>query len=244
MTATEVDHARKDLKERGIIEERLAGVPATIHYRANITRIADLLTNGYSSDIELPERDERGRFLSDDGNPGNCPSSRETRQLDSGNPGSKPTGIPAASDPENGSLSIDYQRLSESTSENTDGANAPHTPNFLALSLAYGESDADCDEQDAVDKRAHFMALAEVCSIMVDLASVNQKRQLGQSAKLLREKVGAQPEDIMRFRAWWDENDWRGKKGQAPTPSQVREEWGKFAKAFGDGGQEIVRVNR
>jgi hypothetical protein len=125
-----------------------------------------------------------------------------------------------------------------------DGADAPHTPNFLALSLSYGEAPADCDEQDTVDKRAHFMALAEVCSIMVDLASVNQKRQLGQSAKLLREKVGAQPEDIVRFRAWWDENDWRGKKGQAPTPAQVREEWGKFTQAFGAGGQEIVRVGK
>ena len=30
------------------------------------------------------------------------------------------------------------------------------------------------------------------------------------------------------FRRWWDEADWRGKKGQPPTIRHIRETWGQF----------------
>ena len=75
---------------------------------------------------------------------------------------------------------------------------------------------------------AHFVALAEVCRIDLSLATNNQKQQLGQSAKLLRDKAKVAPAEIARFGAWWYAEDWRGKKGQAPTPAQVREEWARF----------------
>lgn len=77
----------------------------------------------------------------------------------------------------------------------------------------------------------HFVALAKVCQIDLGLASKTQKQQLGQSAKLLHEKAEATPEQIDNFGTWWFSEDWRGKKGQPPTPVQVRESWGMFKKS-------------
>jgi hypothetical protein len=38
-------------------------------------------------------------------------------------------------------------------------------------------------------------------------------------------------DDLDRFSAAWYAEDWRGQKGQAPTPAQVLIEWGKYASA-------------
>ena len=77
------------------------------------------------------------------------------------------------------------------------------------------------------DGRAHFVALSKVCKIDLPLATDTQKRQLGQSAKLLK-KAEVTTEQLERFEKYWYGQDWRGKKGQAPAPAQVRAEWGKF----------------
>lgn len=231
MTVTEIDHARRDLKERGIIEEKLAGVPATIHYRADIARIAELLAGESQSTEETPGQDP------DTENP----SYWETRKLDTEKPGNLIPENPETSYQETQQLSIDYQRLPETKY----GADAPRTLTLPSMELEGVDEDGQTEtETDKIDGRAHFMALAEACSIAVGLATSNQKRQLGQSAKLLK-KSGALPDDLARFRAWWDENDWRGKKGQPPAPAQVREEWGRFVESAGVGdGADVVRIGR
>lgn len=75
--------------------------------------------------------------------------------------------------------------------------------------------------------KAHFVILAKVCKIDLNLMTETQRHQLGQSSSLLK-KAGVLPEQIERFEKYWYSMDWRGKKGQAPTPAQVRAEWGKF----------------
>lgn len=48
--------------------------------------------------------------------------------------------------------------------------------------------------------------------------------QLRHYAKELRES-GATPEQISLFGEWWRMNDWRGQKGQLPTPADVVKSW-------------------
>jgi hypothetical protein len=49
LTRRNQETARKNLKELGILEEKLKGVPATLHYRLDLTRLADLVSL-YASD--------------------------------------------------------------------------------------------------------------------------------------------------------------------------------------------------
>ena len=76
--------------------------------------------------------------------------------------------------------------------------------------------------------RSMFTALADVCRYDMKLITGAQRGQLNQTEKRLRE-AGVVPRDLTDFDSWWKAHDWRGKKGEAPRPSQVREEWGKFA---------------
>jgi len=98
---------------------------------------------------------------------------------------------------------------------------------------------------ETTNKRAHFMALAEVCKIDVRGATVNQRRQLGQSSKILRERLEATPEQIRNFARWWYKNDWRGQRGQPPKPAQVRECWGRYMdETAGGKAVGVVRIGR
>jgi hypothetical protein len=76
--------------------------------------------------------------------------------------------------------------------------------------------------------QAMFSALAKACKIDYRIATDQQRGELNQSEKMLRTKARASPEDLPDFEKWWYAYDWRGKKGDAPKPTQVREEWQKF----------------
>lgn len=39
--------------------------------------------------------------------------------------------------------------------------------------------------------------------------------------------------------SYWQSQDWRGKKGQHPTPANVRETWGKWTAADGVVGRQF-----
>lgn len=75
-------------------------------------------------------------------------------------------------------------------------------------------------------------ALYNLCAIDIATASPGYRRRISQCGITLI-KSNAQPADLDRFKAWWLENDWRGKKGDAPTPEQVRDCWGKMNGNFG-----------
>lgn len=73
-----------------------------------------------------------------------------------------------------------------------------------------------------------FGALAKTCSIDWRGCTDKVRGQLNQSAGILLNKLGATPEEILAFREWWDRYDFRGQKGDAPRPHQVRDCWGQF----------------
>ena len=80
------------------------------------------------------------------------------------------------------------------------------------------------------ESRAMFAAMCSVCCIdwrVAPDAGDKGKQAVRQSEKILREQ-GYVPSDVADFKAWWDGWDWRGVKGQAPTPAQVRSEWGQM----------------
>jgi len=93
------------------------------------------------------------------------------------------------------------------------------------------------------DGRAWFLSMASLCVVDLKVATKAQTGNLGQSSKKLKD-AGVTPEQIDAFGPWWYENDWRGKQGQPPTPSQVRSEWGKFVKSGADSGRRVVKLGR
>ena len=70
-------------------------------------------------------------------------------------------------------------------------------------------------------------ALYNLCAIDVATASPGYRRRISQCGITLI-KSNVQPADLDRFRSWWFANDWRGIKGDAPTPEQIRDCWGKM----------------
>lgn len=59
--------------------------------------------------------------------------------------------------------------------------------------------------------------------------------QLNRYGKELRE-AGANPDQVLGFGVWWRKEDWRGRKGQPPTPADVVKNWPQFLNAqVGDG---------
>jgi len=63
-----------------------------------------------------------------------------------------------------------------------------------------------------------MVALADVCKRVLK----DNTPMIGRYAKTLL-KSGYTPEDVTNFLNWWKRSDWRGRKGQAPTPAQVVE---------------------
>ena len=94
------------------------------------------------------------------------------------------------------------------------------------------ESSAKPDETTLTPSQGLFQALADLCQISTDAKIITkaQRGQLNAEAKRLRE-ADIDGFGIEAFGRWWYANDWRGKKKQAPGPSQVRSEWGKFQAA-------------
>lgn len=83
------------------------------------------------------------------------------------------------------------------------------------------------------DRDVIFESLAEVCRVDWQVCTKEQRDQLNQSVGILRRaggKAGKGDDDIaatVRYVAeWFSKNDWRGKKGETPTPAAIREVWG------------------
>ncbi len=52
-------------------------------------------------------------------------------------------------------------------------------------------------------------------------------KRISVAAKYLAQRE-VDPECIAEFAAWWHSNDWRGKRGDVPTPERVTELWLQF----------------
>jgi len=84
--------------------------------------------------------------------------------------------------------------------------------------------------------QANFQALCDLCVKPVDLLTKDEKGHFNQVEKFIREKGRGNWRLILKFGEWWYQHDWRGKKGQAPEPSQVRKEWGRFMNWYRQNG--------
>ena len=115
----------------------------------------------------------------------------------------------------------------------TAGADAPPPPSEPKAKPKKRKRKDPSPKQQAA--RDMFEALAQACQINLTTLTDTQRKQLNQSEKILRAD-DAIPADMEPFSTWWYANDWRGKKGDAPRPAQVRETWGQF-KAWREGGQ-------
>ena len=75
-----------------------------------------------------------------------------------------------------------------------------------------------------------FEALALVCAIGISKGALTEKQRgiLNKESNKLRTVLKATPRDILGFKAYWFDNDWRGQRDQWPQPHQVREEWEKY----------------
>ena len=76
----------------------------------------------------------------------------------------------------------------------------------------------------------HLIAatLAEVCK--QDLEA-NRGRLFGESKQLSRAEPKPTPELIRQYYdadSWWYTSDWRGKRGEFPTPAMIRQTWGQW----------------
>lgn len=83
------------------------------------------------------------------------------------------------------------------------------------------------NDDEKQNGQSHFVALMTLCKFDSKLMTKDQRGQLAGESKRFK-TAGITPEQIARFGKYWYAQDWRGKKGQAPTPAQVRAEWGKF----------------
>jgi len=79
-------------------------------------------------------------------------------------------------------------------------------------------------EENAKRKDELFESVASLCRIDWKLCTAEQRGALNQTCGILR-KEGHTPEEVRQFGQWWWKSDWRGRQGQAPTPSQIREMW-------------------
>lgn len=62
-----------------------------------------------------------------------------------------------------------------------------------------------------------------------DTLPSNDQSNIGKAtSKWLRAK--ATPNDIQAFGQWWYTEDWRGKKGEAPSLAEIGRQWGRFKK--------------
>lgn len=82
------------------------------------------------------------------------------------------------------------------------------------------------------------LAILEVCSLDFEMLSNGTKTELANTLKKFKRKK-SEPTEVLDFRRWWDEYDWRGKKGQSPTLVQLCENWKLFisGKSSGEDGK-------
>lgn len=115
LTRNEQETARRNLRERGLIEERLAGVPATLHYRINLDAILLAVS-------QFGEKCQTSLAKSDKLVSGKAPNYPETTTQNT----------PQITDTESGTVK-------QTAPQQQHGANAQHAPKAAAASSSEPE---------------------------------------------------------------------------------------------------------
>lgn len=100
----------------------------------------------------------------------------------------------------------------------------------LKKPLKKEESGASAPRPDKTLHGKLFMAIADTC--LIDVTAKPSAARVGRVAAWLVNKPGIQCDHVTQFGAWFATNDWRGQKGEKPTPEQVQSEWAKFAAGY------------
>lgn len=85
-------------------------------------------------------------------------------------------------------------------------------------------------------------AILEVCNLDSTLISQQVKFEVitasdAFKSDAFKSKYGSEyslrviAEEIERFKAWWYEMFWKGKNGQTPSPTEIRDRWGQYQSA-------------
>lgn len=74
-------------------------------------------------------------------------------------------------------------------------------------------------------------AIANICQIDIDTCTSRLRDELKEVTIKLSQKDNV-PAVLEKHPKWWYANDWRGKKGQPPTPGQIADSWGAFESSF------------
>lgn len=82
----------------------------------------------------------------------------------------------------------------------------------------------DPPKGDPTDRELRHQ-LARICGWSPDLLTAKQNGQLRQSLSTLQSAREVTPESLQTFARWFAAEDWRGKKGERPTPGLVVELW-------------------
>ncbi|MBU1173439.1 MAG: helix-turn-helix domain-containing protein [Proteobacteria bacterium] len=88
-----------------------------------------------------------------------------------------------------------------------------------------------------------FNALADLCQYDLALLSGKDRGILNRVGKQLRDN-GKTPKHLAQFARYWYAADWRGQKGQAPTPHDVPSNWGRAKEWLENGGNNARRDER
>lgn len=70
-----------------------------------------------------------------------------------------------------------------------------------------------------------FEAVLAACGWSLDLLTDKQRGRVNRALKKLREHRDVTPEGVEAYAAWFRRSDWRGKKGELPTPELMVEQW-------------------
>lgn len=91
------------------------------------------------------------------------------------------------------------------------------------------DTDKDTKKRESKETRAHRLALVSAISqsCKMSLSFKPEKARAFKIAKELQEN-GVTDSDVRSFVSWWYRDDWRGKKGQPPTPEQILKLWGQY----------------
>jgi len=90
----------------------------------------------------------------------------------------------------------------------------------------YHNKYADKSAKPLTEHQLMFGKLCEITGTDYEVSSKVLKAKVGRVAKALAEKYTVA--DLDTFKDWWFKNDWRGAKGQFPTPENVWDNIGKL----------------
>lgn len=131
--------------------------------------------------------------------------------------------------------------LDTESDQNEDGRT--ESPSRSDRESEHGRTESPLKKDSKKDNKKQLaelisFELASICKLDPQLVTNRLKKDLQQSAVKLSTRVG-ELDQVKNFEQWWYTYDWRGKRGDVPTPSQVCNEWPKYESH----DQETVNAN-